>query len=514
MPFAQAQHVLLKELASEVHHDSHRERSVWELAAVLFDQLDPEAYADVPNDSAEVFECRIRKQNLSSFWEKSCQSAARDSASAAPNAEERAIAHLSANEIVDACDALTQGKDYRLAILISQLGSDNTTREDMVIQLKHWRDLNVLSEVTEPIRALYELFTGNSCVCEGKKGPPEDRARTFVISERFDLDWKRAFGLRLWYSILPEDPLEAAVQMFEEDLNSDEGKKPLPWFIEENASRDWQDPSPLSRQDLLWGLLKLYGSSKGTSDAPFLADIVAPYNATGDPLNARLSFQLYHTLALRFPQADTSKADHLTWDFAIQLESSGEWLWAMFVALHLSNPGQRESAIQSLIAHHVSVITNTEFHTLTTEFQIPASWIWEAKALLSRSQEDSVGEVQHLLRAENWEEAHSVLCRSVGPRAVIEQDYETLQQLLQGFASEGKEHIEDWELGGQVYQDFVDLVQDSLTNENDKTEVLRHLLDALPAVQESETGFEEGVAIREMSAVVGKNALEAKGKVC
>jgi len=510
VPFAEAQHVPLKDIASEVQHDSPHERSVWELAAILFDPLDLAVLTDLPTNGAEGFSDRIRKVILASFWEKICQPTARDAASAASNAEERAIAYLSANKIVDACDALTKGKDYRLAILMSQLPSDRSMREDIANQFNQWRDLKALSEMTEPIRALYELLTGNACFCEGKKGPAEDIARHFVISERFGLDWKRAFGLRLWYSILPEDPLEIAVQKFDKDLQSNEHrerKKPVPWFVEEKVPRDWQDPSPSSREDLLWGLLKLYASS----DAPPLADIVGPLNATGNPLNARLSFQLYHALALRFPQANNGKGDQLTWDFAIQLESSGEWLWALFATLHLSDPEQRERAIQSLLAHHVDAITDAEFQILTTEFLIPTSWIWEAKALLARSREDAVGEVQYLLRAENWKEAHSVLCRTVGPRAIIEQDYGTLQDLLQGFEAAGRHQIEGWEEGGQVYLDFVDLVQENL---EDETEVLRELLGTLPAMADSEMEFEQRVAVAEMSAVVGRKALKAEDKVC
>lgn len=472
------------------------------------------AYTDLPDDGAGDFEYCIRKDDVSAFWERLCHSAARDAVTAALNAEERAIAYLSSNKVADACEALTHGKDYRLAILISQLASDETTREDMVNQLKHWRDLNVLSEITEPIRALYEILTGNVCVCEGKKGPPEDRARTFLISERFNLDWKRAFGLRLWYSILQGDPLEAAIQRFEDDLDSDkEKRKPLPWFIEQNSVPDGQDPNATTREDVLWGLLKLYASSRESLDAPSLADIVSPQNVTGNPLNARLSFQLYHALALRFSQSDPTKGDQLTWDFAVQLESSGKWLWAVFATLHLHGSNQRELAIQSLLALHVSDLSDADFETLTTEFHIPAPWIWEAKALLSRSQSDSLSEIHHLLRAENWEEAHSVLCRTVGPRAIIEEDYSTLQEILEPFETEGKEHIEHWETGGLIYLNFVDLVQDSLIEEEDKRKGLKHLLNALPVLGEGEMGFEERVAVGEMSAVVGRKVLETERKV-
>ncbi|KAL8827169.1 MAG: hypothetical protein Q9191_003348, partial [Dirinaria sp. TL-2023a] len=346
----------------------------------------------------------------------------------------------------------------------------------------------MLSEMTEPIRALYELLAGNTCKCEGKKGPLEDRARTFLISERFNLGWERAFGLRLWYAIDPEDALETAIQKFAEDLESGETKKPVPSFVDQKASPDGQgDQNSELGDHILWGLLKLYASSKAGVSAP-LAEIVDPKNTTGNPLGSRLSFQLYHLLALHFPQTDRTKADQITWDFATQLESKGEWVWALFAILHLSNPEQRKLAIQSILAHHAADIKDPELTTLTTEFQIPAAWIWEAKALLSRSEEDAVGEVQHLLRAKNWTEAHSVLCRTVGPQAVIEQDYATLRALLEQF--QGRAGIEEWRSGGQIYEDFVALVQppgeEGGPDRKARSELVGYLVDALPGMRERE----------------------------
>lgn len=511
VPFAKVLQLSFKELASSVQDDFHREKAIWELAAILFDELEEDAYAGVPTGEASAFEYRVRKDQFSIFWEHACQTNALDAVPAASNAEERALAYLSANKIVEACDALVQGKNFRLSLLVSQIGGDETMREDMATQIHEWRELNVLSEMTEPIRALYELLAGNTCICEGKKGPLEDRARTFAISDRFKLDWKRAFGLRLWYAIQAADPIEAAVKKFADDLDSDERKKPLPWFLEENAPREWQDPDPNSRQDLLWGCLLLYASSKGAIRAPPLATMVSPQNATGNPLNARLSFQLYHALALRFPQTDDSKADQLAWDFATQLESTGEWLWAIYAVLHLTNQKQRRLAIEALLAPHTSNIQEAEFETLTNEFKIPASWIWSAKALLARSKKDPVEEVQCLIRSGDWEEAHDVLRRTVAPQAVIEQDYTTLQPLLEAFDQRRK--VIKWEDAGGIYEEFIWLVQDMYPSEEDKVETIAELLESLPAMLERQTEFVQRVAAKEMMRVVVEMGVAKKNQV-
>lgn len=497
-----------------VRDDNDHEMSVWELAAILFDE---QKLNFATNDSSldpRAFEHRIRKDLLIELWDRLCQAQAMKDVAAASNSEERAIAHLSAHNIVEACDELIKGKDFRLATLIAQIGGDRAMHEDIAKQINEWRDLNVLSEMTEPIRTLYELLSGNACYCEGKKGPIEDKAKSFVISEQFNLDWKRTFGLRLWYAIMAEEPIQAAVGKYLEDLGAHETKKPLPLFLEESEHSIWKDEGSASREDVLWGLLKLYASSKGTLPEISIAGIVMPHNVTGNPLDARLSFQLYHALSLRFPTSDLSKADQLACDYAMQLESAGEWLWAIFIVLHISDDKKRQQIIQTKLAYHANDIADPDsdvFKTLTDEFKLPPSWIWEAKALHARSvTQDHVREVQCLIHAENWDEAHQTLCRIVGPQAVIAQDYATLKQLLESFAK-GKIHIGEWTLGGQVYEDFLVLIQGDSEGQQ-KINVLRRLLSALPAMVQELAGklsLQEKVAIREMSAIVGKEVAKS-----
>lgn len=508
-----------RNVASQIQPDSAYEKTVWELASILFDDQDFEA-CGIPTAQKAIYDHRIRKDRLIVFWARLCENAAKQAVSAAPTAEERAIAHLSAHKVVEACDALVQGKDFRLAILVAQIGGDQTMREDMDEQIGAWKDLKVLSEMTEPIRTLYSLLAGNTCVCEGEKGPAEDRAKTFVISERFNMDWKRAFGLRLFYAILADEPIEAAVVKFSDDLQADEGTRPTPWFVEEGAEVSWQDPNPSSREDILWGLLKLFAASKSALPTPSIAETFAPQNTTGNPIDTRLSFQLYHALTLRFPTAPASapfQADALAWTFATQLDSAGEWLWAMFALLHLSARDQRHMAIQSLLAQHAADITtepvDEHFRTLTEELKVPAKWLFEAKALYARNvQRDHVKEVGYLVNAGDWEEAHEVLRREVGPTAVIEEDWDVLRGVLDSFQP-GKDRIQEWGLGGQVYEDYLSLVT-KVANGKEKKEMLDRLLGALPTmVQGGHVEFRQKVAVQEISGVVGKEVLATKQKV-
>ena len=516
---AKLQQTPFKDIALQVQPDSSHEKIVWELASILFDDQDVETFG-IPAAEKGTYDSRIRKDRLISFWQRLCDPPAREAVKKATNAEERAIAHLSANNVVEACDVLVQGKDHRLAILVSQIGRDQITRDDMEAQIVAWRELNVLSEMTEPIRALYSLLAGNTCVCEGKKGQPEDRARTFVISDRFNLDWKRAFGLRLFYAILAEEPIEAAVVMFANDLQADEGTKPLPSFLEDNTGTPRQNAHRDQPEDILWGLLKLYAASQDALPAPSIAETFAPENTVGNPMDTRLSFQLYHALTLRFPFAPSSapfQADSLAWTFATQLDSAGEWLWAMFALLHLSDRAQRNRALQSLLALHAADIrtepANDAFRSLTEDLKIPADWIYDAKALYARTVlKDHIKELNFLIKAGDWDEAHEVLRKEVGPTAVIEENWDMLGNVLHAFES-GKDRINEWGLGGQVYEDYIDLITDAVDGK-EKTELMARLLSAVPnMVSGGRAEFKEVVAVQEISGVVGKMVLKMKEKV-
>ena len=508
---AAIQQTPFRDFAIAVEPDSDYENSVWSLASILFDDQDCTSFG-VPASQKDKYDSRIRKDRLITFWQGLCDDSAQRAADEASNAEERAIAHLSVNKIFEACEALVQGKDYRLATLVSQIQGDHALHEQISAQVEAWRDLNVLSEMSEPIRALYSLLAGKTCVCEGIGTKHiEDKARTFPLSERFGLDWRRAFGLRLFYSITTEEPIEAAVVKFADDLKDKEPAKP--------------------GDDIFYTLLQLYAASKGEQPTPSFAHNLAQPTTSPSPLTARLSFQIYHAATVRFPSSsDAAAADTLATTFATQLDEAGEWLWAMFALLHLSDPAQRQQYIQALLAHHAKdidadpqAIDRGTWTTLIDELKIPESWIWEAKALYARAVDGvRMIEAECLVKAGNWSQAHDVLTRIVGPECVIAEEWTLLRGLLDSFKA-GKENIDNWGLGGLIYEDFLDLVSGEVGDKKRRT-VLNRLLETLPTVardleeerkkhdvdaNEKEM-FRQMVALQEISRVVGQEVLALK----
>lgn len=488
---------------------SKYEKLVWQLASILWDSIQiPEELFEMPH-----IESRIRKTNLSKFWEKIVDDTSSRQVALARSNEEKAIACLSGHKIDDACSNLVAAGNMRLSTLIALIGSKDSIKSDMQAQIDAWQKSQILSEMTQPVRALYELLAGNVCVCDEVKGPPEDRVESFSISKRFGLNWRQAFGLRLWYAISVDDPIEAAVECFANDLSTGKEESwPSPWYVEQKVPELWQDPCVNEREDLFWGILKL-----NTFENADLEDVLRPENSQLSPMDMRLSWQLSQAIlslgSIKFVGDNDVKSDQTTLSFASQLINEGNWLDATFVLLHLSSPVARMMAIKDHLgcnAGHIGTVDCPNFKALVQSFKIPAAWIWEAKALYKRSVEkDPRGEVECLLKAGCFNEAHQTFSRMVAPKAIVELDYKSLDILLKDFA--GKDiTIGDWPHGGGLYSDFLTLIECEETSCYPVDElVLERLLCGLPSVAEEsrQTNFMENVAIGFMSDVVAKTMI-------
>lgn len=483
---------------------SGQEKKVWDLASILF------------NDGGDM-DSQARKAALSKYWTDLVKQASSTNIGLAGSEEEKAVACLAGHRVVEACKHLVEGRNFRLSTLVALIGTSDSTKQDMREQLDSWMDLRMLSEFPEPIRVIYELLSGNVCVCEGLKGVPvEDRMESFVISEKFGLDWKQAFGLRLWYAIKQDDDLSAAVTQFKSDLDQAREAKPRPWYAEQGIPTLWEDKDPESRQDLLWGLLQLY-----TDDNTDLEAVLRPENSQVSPLDIRLTWQLGIALIasgkVSYGADGTEKADATTLAYASQLTGAGEWLEAVFVLLHLSDSDARAKAIREHLCRHAAMIGSPEgqsFATLTQTWQIPAAWVWEALALYNRSvKNDTTGEVECLLRADSLLEAHRVLSQEVAPRAIVEREYEMLSSLISQF-QEKTDAIPEWSSGGEIYSFFLEMLHHQRRGEATPTALLDRLMAGLRAMNEDtpDTDLMRYAAISDMADEAAREILKSTKK--
>jgi nuclear pore complex protein Nup98-Nup96 len=406
---------------------------------------------------------RIRKDRLSKFlaalvWRRhgeQIKSAEKLGAATA------AVLHLTAKNPKAACDALMQENDFHLALLVAQIEqADDGFQDDIADQLTAWHRQGVLSEITEEVRAVYEILSGSTTICQGKQNVPvEDRAVTFAISEKFELDWLQAFGLCLWYGRWKNGDIHDAVVDFEAKLMAHA----------ESAS----PADAAGNEDPLWVLLKLFASraSSGKGSAAEPPIFPQALSSLSQPWNSKLAFQLYHTLAATVSGAtlDHAKADDLAMSLAFEQSARGDIVGAVYALLHIEDPTKRAREIQDLLNRHAASLPSPDdvdsqphqaqlWSALTGSLKVPSHWLCHAKALHARSSNAPLAELNFLLLAHDFVEAHECLLRRVAPRLVIDEDWETLGDVLAKFGAEPETKVDGWNAGGSVYADFVALV--------------------------------------------------------
>ena len=473
---------------------SAREEHIWRLCSILFDPLDiacPEYLAGVPEDKIEEFAPRMRMDALGAFWSELVTPYVANALKKARTAEEKALIYLTKSDTVSACEVLMGAGDYKLAALVAQLPASPTSRDMMKGQIGVWKERNDWSEFSDPVRALYSLVAGEVCVVQGLKGAAENRVQEFSVAERFGLSWEQSFALRLYFGGFED--VGQVVQSYLADLES--GMEVVP------PTMVWSDLRE-TRSSLV-GILALVGGGEQDVGGLFEAKAVS-----GGDFDSRLAWQmacLLHARGIR--EVDDGKMDLLTLDFATELEAAGRLVDAVWVLLHLRDELSRKQAVDEMLQRnggHISTPGQDPHGTcedLQESCHVPSPMLWKAKALYARSVLQDAGvQTQWLLNAGLVDEAHSVLCNTLGPRAVIEQDYTTLSHILEAFPAPMSE---DWKSGGQVYADFLNLVG-ARRAQRDSGVDLERLQQRLKELRDRGRSLEEKVAVVEMERTVAE----------
>ena len=122
-----------------------------------------------------------------------------------------------------------------------------------------------------------------------------------------------------------------------------------------------------------------------------------------------------------------------------------------------------------------------------------------------------------------------MLCRKVGPEAIVSRDYDALRELMGGFVSKSpsarpKETLQGWAQGGQIYFDYIELIDTTGQRSNYRVDEeldnrVQELLTKLQRALEiagrdrlSTCGLEERVALMEIAGTVAN--LISKTQVC
>ena len=428
--------------------DRSHEPNLWRLGVALFDEIDTGLPPDASSDLVERISEIRRKASLSRWLQNAVAPAVdHDLLAMSENRPAKVFALLSGNQVDRAVHTALDGSDMRLATLVSQIGGPEIFRDEMMRQLKDWQKYKANPLIGNEYRRLYALLAGITDFSPGDEARGSDGCADVLVAE--GLDWKRAYGLRLWYGNPFHDTIGEVFNSYASALSSAHPPSPpLPPYLEQptNIAKRWKmNDHPT---DILYGLISLYADSTASLD-----QILRSRDCSPSPLDFRLPWHLYMLLSTVMNKRDfenredgySATADLITSSYAVQLEHSGQWQWAAFVLLHLESATAREFALRALLTRHPN--GSTEEQSFLDSLGIPVAWVFEARAAEFASAGDAFGEYHALVRAGLHDRAHQVLKSHLAPEAVLRGDHVLLRRLCEPL--ESCDPV-GWEYGGKA----------------------------------------------------------------
>ena len=341
--------------------DQSFEPTLFRLGHALFDNIDFRL-EQIPDISARKRIANIRRKTELSKWLKTAVSSAME-ADLRRDLDARwdstLFTLLSGYQVERACEKAVDGGNAKLASLIAQCPGDADFRADLESQLDIWREQRIDAHIGENTRKVYALLAGIADTLEGSGGSGVEQCSDVDLAK--GLDWKRAFGLQLWYGM----PMDASIadvfqeydRLWQEELAN--VAAPVPWYTERPSpdlvASKWRMPTNAQPPDALYSLVKLFADP-----ACNLSSILSPFSFSASPADYRLPWHLYIILSrcLRIRdladrdaivrsedddeesdvEGHSPSADLLANSYASQLEQLGMIQEAVFVLLHLEAP--------------------------------------------------------------------------------------------------------------------------------------------------------------------------------
>ncbi|XP_066286606.1 nuclear pore complex protein Nup98-Nup96-like isoform X2 [Branchiostoma lanceolatum] len=359
---------------------------------------------------------------------------------------------LSGRQISQACSLAQQSGDHRLALILAQAGGSHFPREVLGKQLSDWEELKADRFISDSRLRVYALLAGK----------PVWPATNGEINTCENLDWKRALAVHLWYLCTPSATVPEALHLYLQAFTKksefgEYANPPLPPYLERSSYRSGdQEEDRYVIRDMCYHLLQLYADRSHQLDR-----LLAPTTSTPNQLDYRLSWLVCQVLqALDYTHLSEHHLNTIHAGYIAQLESLGLWEWAVFVALHITDNSRRELVTKELLCRHCS-LSEEEAYVQKEEFlqeklKVPAVWIHEAKALRAHYEGKPHDEAWHLLKAGKWNASHRIILKHLAADAIINEDYEYLQELLEELSPpERSSTIQDWNFGGRVFLDYI-----------------------------------------------------------
>ncbi|RPD56020.1 hypothetical protein L227DRAFT_509201 [Lentinus tigrinus ALCF2SS1-6] len=483
--------------------DQSFEPTLFRLGHALFDTIDfhLDSIPDV-NVRQRVADIR-RKAELSKWLKVAVSSAMEADLRAQLDAKWHSTVFtlLSGYQVERACDAASDSRNVKLASLIAQVPGDAEFRADLQDQLTIWREQRIDAHIGENTRKIYALLAGVVDTLQGSGGSGVEHCPDVDLAK--GLDWKRAFGLQLWFGM----PMDASIAevfraydgLWQEGLSS--VPSPVPWYAErpspEQTASQWNKPPNAQPPDALYSLIKLFADP-----ACNLSMILSSFSFSPSPADYRLPWHLYIILSrcLRIrdlADRDTSirrsdedsdeddveghspSADLLANSYASQLEQMGMIQEAVFVLLHLEGSAGRAKAVKELLTRCAAKLDDWVTRGLVGSLKLPMAWINEAKAVYALDSGKFYDAYDLYVSASLYDPAHDIAVLELAPDAIIRQDLLLLRELFEVF--EGRS-VNSWNERGRVFLDYAH----ALTRLPQLRELLVQGDDTLPADEAAE----------------------------
>ncbi|KAG1776846.1 nuclear protein 96-domain-containing protein [Suillus placidus] len=455
--------------------DHSDEQSLFRLGRALFDSIDlhlvPEITVDVRNRISAV----RRKAALSDWLEEAVGYLVDADLKKHASGDSAACIYtlLTGNQIEKACEAAMDNGYIKLATLISQASGDFEFREDLMEQIQLWREQRIDMHIGESTRKIYALLAGILDVVEGSKASSLEQCPD--VDPVKGLDWKRTFGLHLWFS----EPMDAPISQVFESYNRSRQESPirisppLPSYLEPSSEPlPFNVPTP-SPSDALFSLIRLHADP-----ACSLSQALSPLSFGPSPGDYSLSWHLYIILSrcMRIrdfaDRADPGRrrdamdddddepdqheghspsADLLASSYAHQLEQLDMLQEAVFVLLHIEGSAGREKAIKDLLHRSADKLDEWMCSGILGSLKIPMAWVNEARAVYAIYEGKVFEAYQLYLNAGLYQQAHDLAVVELAPEAVIRQDLDLLISLFERIANQT---VDGWHTRGKVYMDY------------------------------------------------------------
>lgn len=431
---------------------------VWDLVKALWGNLDCAVQAN-----ASSYHLRISRRAAVSSWLSKVL--ARDIDREAVECKAKDAGHLDAIfsllsglQVEKACEIAYENREYRMALLLSQASGDSHIKHLLREQLGEWIKQGADKFIDTKRLKIYQLLSG---LMVGMTSHGD-------INLCNNLDWKRSFGLHLWYYCSTTVSIAKALEEYQNaykgtDSYSAYAAPPKPCYIAEKFTpvEESDGDTKIQAKDICFHLLKLFSKRSHGLEA-----VLCPNTHTSDPLDYQLCWPLQQVLeSLGYIHLSEAYHGLIQTSFAAQLVTCGLWEWAIFILLHIRDDKRREVAVRELLFRHCEADNDcnklTEKEALLIEsMQVPPQWIYEAKAMHARYCVKSYDEAVYLLKAGQWNEAHRVIVAELAADAIIDEEYQTLRDLLAEISPlERSCSVKNWKQSGQVFLDYILLRQ-------------------------------------------------------